>query len=252
MNARARNTHVEATLNHPFAAQAIVCVVDCANGLDTLRSDAARGGFEARRQVANADRILLNKADAATDAAYDAVAAAVAAINPAADARRAVRGAGDFDVRGWLLETGCFGAMAARERDRALHTPGALFAAAQKAHGTYAWGAATARLPAAQPVDAKALERLLGTHLWAGDDDRRVFRCKGAVHTTTAGLCLVQGVYDTFEVTPLAPEDATDDLRGHSVLTFIGVDLDVGDLEAQLRSCCPAHDDADDGRPHDA
>ena len=206
------------------ALDAVVCVFDCKNGRGTL--DRKDGGFEARRQIQCADRVLLNKADLVDAAGFAAARGRVAALNPSADARRSVRGAGDFASDGWVLRTGCYG----RSARAALGVPGALFA---EPHAT-GWGAASLVPGRAVVVDVARLERFLGDVLWA--DERTVFRVKGALKTPH-GPVLVQGVYDTFDVSALdddGPPLEDDDAR----LTFIGVGFDRAGLEAGFRDCC--------------
>ena len=114
---------LDAALEARVALDAVVCVVDCVNGLETLGAES--GGFEAKRQITYADRILLNKRDLVDDARAGAVDAAVRALNPAARVEASVRGEGAFDVDGFLLRADCFGAAARAAAGAALATPGA-------------------------------------------------------------------------------------------------------------------------------
>lgn len=83
-------------------------------------------------------------------------------------------------------------------------------------------------------AQARKLEHLLGAYLWQDSGERRVFRAKGAVYTTS-GLVLVQGVGDAFEVSPLVAADTIP----ASVLTLIGVGLRDEPLGDRLRACLP-------------
>ncbi|EGB04509.1 hypothetical protein AURANDRAFT_38967 [Aureococcus anophagefferens] len=145
---------LDEALESSVELDSILCVVDCVRGRELLASRGA-GGFEARRQVAHADRIVLNKCDAAPALAVDVAAATVTGLNPAADARRAVRGRGDFPIRGWLVASGSFAAAARSTSAMAAAMPGAF----AFAHNGVAWGAATATLDRVLAVDARTRER---------------------------------------------------------------------------------------------
>ena len=92
-------------LESPVVLDGVVCVVDGVSGLGLLESSGA-GAFEAKRAVATADRILLSKADLCDVSSLEE---AVRSLNPAADVRRSIQGAGDFGIDGFLIRGGTAG-----------------------------------------------------------------------------------------------------------------------------------------------
>lgn len=230
----------------------VACVVDAANASKTL---SGPGAYEATRQIACADRIVLSKIDLCSDS--DEVQRTIVALT-SAEIRRAVQGAG---LANWLLETGCYGSNAIREVKRLLHSPGAF----GRRHET---PFEAIRYEQKHPLDPHKFKHFLGRWLWPADagtssshdDDRPqqpfVFRVKGLVALQSClddddlqtsevqqqqgpYVYLLQGVYDLFDLTPLSGEDgARTGLNvGSGFIVFIGVNLPRDELAGGFVDC---------------
>lgn len=230
----------------------VACVVDAANASKTL---SGPGAYEAMRQIACADRIVLSKVDICSDS--DEVERMVIALT-AAEIRRAIHGAG---LANWLLETGCYGANAISEIKRLLHSPGTF----GRQHET---PFEAIRYDQTHILDPHKFNHFLARWLWPADagtssshdDDRPqqpfVFRVKGLVALQSRlddgdlqtddlqqqrgpYLYLLQGVYDLFDLTPLSDEDGarTGLNGGGGFIVFIGVNLPRDELAVALRFC---------------
>ncbi|KAJ8600033.1 hypothetical protein CTAYLR_001896 [Chrysophaeum taylorii] len=223
---------LDESLESAIELDAVVCVVDCAY-------PRSLEYYEARRQIAYADRLVLSKPDIAPDVGK--IERRLQTMT-SAETRRATRGAG---LRGWLLATGCYGENAKREIRRVLDTPGAFGSGA--VHET-----AFTTVSVFQEdrcVDLEKVRAFLASLLWGAAEAERsssssssveIFRVKGMVR---AGACyyLVQGVGEVFEVTPMRPEDARSLDFPLGFLLFIGTNLDRNRLEKEFALCCHHH-----------
>ncbi len=169
---------------------------------------------EAAEQVAYADAVVLNHADAASAAELDAAEAAVRAANAHAPVVRAVRAEVDLDA---LLAAAPVAARAP-ERDPAAAAP-------------HTCGVGTVVLSTERPVSLHALKMWL--HFVAARRTWELMRVKGLLRCPeSAPPVVVQGVYQMLELGPgEGPPPA------ESVVVLIGRDLDRAELEAGFARC---------------
>jgi len=166
---------------------------------------------EAGRQVAHADRVLLNHCDRAGDAEAAAAEAAIRRVNPTADVRRAVHAEVDL---GWVI--------APRSADVA-------GAAEVGGGGAHSAGLAAVSLESDSGVDPDALR------IWLEFlSERRgasLMRVKGIVRAPGGGALEVQGIDRWLEIGRLAGEAPE-----RSRLVVIGAGLDAEELERGWRA----------------
>eukprot|EP00929_Paragymnodinium_shiwhaense_P097606 TRINITY_DN59240_c0_g1_i1.p1 TRINITY_DN59240_c0_g1~~TRINITY_DN59240_c0_g1_i1.p1 ORF type:complete len:411 (+),score=74.57 TRINITY_DN59240_c0_g1_i1:237-1469(+) len=205
------------------------------------------------RQIANADRIVISKADLVDGDVLGEVQSELTAVNPMAEivVDDAAKEQGSQSDRSPipLLHAGgdlFSSASASRKRPAASLTSkdGNAGVKALKLSGSYSRGRGLAHLDGIQSVaipleagsqlDESAFRELVGG-LLSGENSEglgEVWRAKGVVDLRGQGLCLVQGVCDCLEVSQ-APE-----LAGlPRVLVVIGTCLSQERISKRLRSC---------------
>mmetsp|Transcript_29768 Transcript_29768/g.48075 ORF Transcript_29768/g.48075 Transcript_29768/m.48075 type:complete len:294 (-) Transcript_29768:352-1233(-) len=256
-------------LESPLVLDGIVCVVDAkhilrhlwdvsgheGHGVNVQQADAVAGeghdsgenaATEAQRQIALADRILLNKVDLVTDQKeLGRIISAIRAINPFASIFHTVRSEIDVNL---VLDIRAFDITRALEID-----PDAFTGHHDHLHDC---SIKTVRLVVQGKVlNEGAVERWLGTLLWEQNGDHQedngkskpqqtgtrtgmeIFRCKGVLSLADEDDRYVfQGVHTLFEVqsTGRWPEGDTRTNR----MVFIGRRLDESALEEMFRQSC--------------
>jgi len=254
---------LDETLESRVKLDGVVCVVDLRNHPLTTTTEGEKSKFadEARRQVAFADRILLNKRDLVDEDRLRDTEAVVRKLNPTAQIAVTTRGRGDYAVKGWLLDANCYGY---GRGPLFFERPGA-FADLhhhQEGGGHFAAFGSVRLEGGSAPCDSRRLTRFLGELLWekqdtvATHDDidvegTNIFRVKGLLDVTfddddddddderttpRTVPTVVQGVGDLFDLQPVHDDDGD---VGKKVpdrfLVFIGTNLDEGDLRRRFR-----------------
>ncbi|MDE2453485.1 MAG: GTP-binding protein [Burkholderiales bacterium] len=205
----------------------IVCVADARHLASQLRDYP-----EAAGQVAQADLVLLNKADLADAAALAEAEAALRALNPDAETRPTVRGDFPIDL---LLERHAFDNSRLRLQSLRLGAaagrPGAYVRVGQGSHSA---GVGSVSLAFERPLERSRfmpwLQRLV---VERGAD---LLRAKGIVaFEAEARRFVFQAVHMTVDSgfeRPWAGDEARE-----SRLVFIGRGLDADELRAELELC---------------
>jgi len=232
-----------------FELRGVVAVVDAKHGLWHLRTapstgwlGAAPSAVEATRQVAFADRVLLNKVDLLPgEGALEAVEAAVRAVNPSCGVVRAVRGVPLGEERG-QGDPPTAGQTALLGRSESPGGPGMAEGlgggAGARSAGHVHGSASSVTLRPPRAVRRAALEVWLGDLVTVDDRWRRLYRLKGPVLTSEGGWVLVQGVHAEVHVSDW--EGAAPEGPGAGFLVAIGPGVsDEGEaLQASLDAAC--------------
>lgn len=203
----------------------IVTMVDAKNLVRHLEDVNKQAGGEyvneAEKQIAYADRVIVNKTDLVTDAAQlAAVQARVAAINPFAATSTAAFA--DVDVASVLDLRGFDAGKQLNDLQQELLTPGPGPGTGTGTDNTttetrlgHDASVKSAVVRFAEPLDKRKLEKWLGALLWEGDAggdpgegagegaERQIFRMKGTVNIGgEPQVHVLQAVHETFEVEP--------------------------------------------------
>lgn len=231
---------VDDELESPLYLDGIVTLVDAQNFTKHLHQ------VEACRQVASADRVLLNKTDLVNGEALQHVEAYIRRLNDSAPVIRTAHSATALEE---LLDIHAFEhCMQAQLCDPTASSFSCgecgighgLAGPCQHLHDAPDIGSVTVTMPG--EVDERALTRFLGELLWErGEAD--VYRCKGMV-AVAGEECryMLQGVHCTFELTPSKAWAPDEDRTGK--LVFIGRGLLRCDLEPGLLACLAGASDA--------
>ena len=219
------------TLLPHFRLDRVIATIDAVHGLGQLDQH-----YEAVKQAALADRLVLTKTDLAAPAAAARLAARLAALNPGAPLVAGMRGALDPALLFGSAETGAEEAAAARARRLAAaaglghdHTPGE----SEAEHLSRHHGIASLSLTRAAPVAWPALSAFLAA--LAGFRGADLLRIKGIVNVAgRAGPVVIQGVQHLFHP-PLALKTWPDEDR-RSRLVFITRNLPAERLAAALEA----------------
>lgn len=221
---------------------------------------------EAGRQVAFADRILLNKVDLAGPDATAAAERAIARVNPLAELTKCVQSVplGETRPRDGPPTPGQVALLSAARNDAAVPPPPHP-AACGHSHGS-GKGAATCErcagaaahshsateartLRASGPVNRPALEAWLSHLVSDGDRWHRLYRIKGALQLVEGdagpdedpGWAVIQGVHSEVHVEPWPAGAAPPDERAESgfvVLIGRGIsDAELAELQEGLSAC---------------
>lgn len=204
---------VDDELKERYRPDAVVTVVDARHAGPHLDNSP-----EARRQVAFADVLLLNKADLVGPEALGALERRLRSLNPLARLYRTVRA--EIDPAR-VLDLGAFDLSRAPElpaSDHDLHDP-EIGAVCLRESG---------------PLEGRALNDWLGNLLGSRGAD--LFRMKGIVEVAGEPRRVVfQGVHMMFEGRPDRPWRHGEDRTNR--LVFIGRRLNAEELRAGLRAC---------------
>jgi len=231
----------------------IITLVDLKNLVRHLEdpSKQAETGFinEAEKQIAYADRILLNKRDLVDDTRYEQVVERVKSINSMASFVATVYSNASFD---FIFNLRSY-APSSKEESLSLLQKELLVGEKDHAGHNHEKGETSQNCEACTkpsrhdtsvksvvvrtmkgPVEKRDLEAWLGTLLWGGSSE--IFRVKGIVDVKDSPLVhILQGVHETFEV------EATKKLWGNGEfvdrwtrIVFIGRDFDQAALQKSL------------------
>lgn len=207
---------VDDELKERLRLDAVVTVVDARHAGPRLEDSP-----EARRQVAFADVLLLNKADLAAPGELEALERRLRGLNPLARLHRTVRARVEPEK---ILGLGAFDL----SRAPALPPEGG------EAHGPHDPEIRAVCLREPGALDGRALNAWLGRLLRSRGAD--LFRMKGIVEVAGEPRRVVfQGVHMTFEGRPDRPWRDGEDRTNR--LVFIGRRLDADELRAGLRAC---------------
>lgn len=281
-------TPTVAPVSRAFRLHGVVTVVDSKHGLQHLETESSgskgaselatetpeRSWFaspvsakEARRQVAFADSVLLNKSDLVTPAQLRRAEAAVRGINPLCEVQAAVRGAPgvetapvELPTAGQLRLLEPMADVASASKVTELRRAVAAADAARhglghrQGDGDWDWeamakahehGSAVAvTLNASAVLLRPALEAWLGALVSDGERWRRLYRVKGIVTVATESgpaALLVQGVHAELHL------EGWRGPTGPSFLVLIGLGLEEerGDLQRGLSACAAEADAAE-------
>lgn len=207
---------VDSALGSSVRLDGIVTVVDCANFLSVIEEGhMLEHGEVGRRQVAIADRILLNKTDlASSEEQIRLTRNLISELNPTAEMIETCRSKVDPS---WVLDIGSFTV----DRNMAQ-----LVSYDSFDHSSVSRAVDHVFLKfASQVLDKHKVERLLGEILW--ESGLKIYRMKGIFRSSSDNaVYLVQSVGALFEVNLLPAENFEE-----SKFLFIGRDLN----EAVLR-----------------
>lgn len=208
-----------------FQLDGIVAVVDCVNFLTVVSSDHALEHSEiGRRQVAIADRILLNKTDIASPESVAATEALVASLNPAAEIIITKGAEVDAD---WVLNIGSFSHQRNLVQVAHFHSPSTVD------HVFLSFPSAL--------FDRRQLEAAIGELIWEETGCGKIFRSKGLFRDQDGLWYLLQSVGALFETTPLpSAADVESNVAGDAKFLFIGHQLSKELIQARIR---PLHSD---------
>eukprot|EP00698_Gefionella_okellyi_P010565 TRINITY_DN2745_c0_g2_i1.p1 TRINITY_DN2745_c0_g2~~TRINITY_DN2745_c0_g2_i1.p1 ORF type:complete len:374 (-),score=86.82 TRINITY_DN2745_c0_g2_i1:43-1128(-) len=211
---------VDAQLESPLQLDGIVAVVD-AKHIGAHLSEVKAGDVvnEAQRQIAYADKILVNKTDLVSADELAQLHMQLQRINPTAEALNTIFASVDLSQ---ILDIGAFDGARLQLVDEQHRHDSDIHAISVHAHGL---------------VDVDKIERWLGSILWdeSVSAEQMVFRVKGILSVRGAtGRYIVQGVHSMFEILPTSLP-----LLEHSEnkVVFIGRGVQQEVLEAGLRGC---------------
>ena len=193
----------------------VVAVVDCVNFPLIISDDHALNHAQiGRRQVAVADRVLLNKIDLVGDrSAIDAVRLTIETLNPSAEIIETCKSQVDAE---WVLNIGSFSTKRMIE---------------SLSHELSSVDHVFLKFPSHIIFDLQAIDRRIGEILWdesLQDKVGSVYRVKGLFQSN--GWHMLQGVGALFETTP--SDASTSD--GESKFLFIGSNLNRETLRSLL------------------
>mmetsp|Transcript_14837 Transcript_14837/g.43973 ORF Transcript_14837/g.43973 Transcript_14837/m.43973 type:complete len:411 (+) Transcript_14837:137-1369(+) len=234
-------------LGSQITLDGIVTMIDAKNCLRQVREVKPDGTVnEAVRQIATADRIIINKTDLVPPDEVAAVEATVRAINGEAPLVKTVRA--DIDL-GFVLSIGAFSM--SDDTIRSLKDP-------HRTHSHIDTTVRTATFSVPGSVDRDIFERWLGDILWEHDlipdtggggaaaeggatNDgspadstcREVLRMKGVISLKGEDQrCIVQAVYETYDLQLTTPWEPGEERRNS--LVFIGRNLRDDSLRESL------------------
>lgn len=212
----AESLWLDDALESSLRMDGIVTVVDCARALRLFEEEPV-----AERQVAVADRILVNKVDLQSESEVAAVEARLRQLNPAAPVVRTTRARVDLDA---VLGAGAFDAARVADVHRQMVT-------CEPCDSTEA---VTLRIDGC--VDLEGFKRWLCDLLWEAEDDVRIYRAKGVVCDPGGEAHVLQAVGDTWDLskTGLEWRQLMDQPASH--LVVIGQNLSRAALEDSLWS----------------
>ena len=197
---------LDGELGSSLELDGVVAVVDSLNFQDIIADDHSLNHSEiGRRQVAVADRILINKTDLVSDTST--IRKLIQSLNPSAEIIETSRSNVSAD---WVLNIGSFSAKRAVDLlDHSSHVLSTVDHVFMK-------------FPADTVFDAKSLERSLGEILWGERPEHgEVYRIKGLFRSSPTDWNMIQAVGALFETTPTIPTDRSSD----SKFLFIGSNL---------------------------
>jgi G3E family GTPase len=197
----------------------IVCVVDCLNFSDILRVDHDLGHFEiGRRQVAIADRILVNKTDLVGEDGVRGTTELIKALNPSAEVVLTSRSQVNAD---WVLNIGSF-----KEGTKLLDT----LSHVQVSSVDHVF----VSLPNAL-IHRSLLDRIVGEMLWEATCGS-VYRAKGIFRSDEGEWYSLQAVGSLFETRqlPSANQIELNRENGDAKFLFIGRELNESRIKENL------------------
>ena len=201
----------------------IVAVVDCANFSSIIKEDHILDhGDIGRRQVAVADRILMNKTDLVDPGSVKATRELINSINPSAEVLMTERAAVDPN---WVLSIGSFGRPPHLDDEDHMHQ-------VSKVDHVFV------SLPEAV-VDKTLLDKIIGDLLWESACGS-VYRAKGLFRSRPSKEWhALQAVGALFETNPLPAADQIDLNREscNAKFLFIGKNLDPKSIKNRIVSC---------------
>ncbi|MDP2438836.1 MAG: GTP-binding protein [archaeon] len=201
------------------------------------------GFVEAQRQLAFADKILLNKADLVTPEQMQQVQTAVTEINSLAAQLPCEFARVDLDQLFGIAAFSAQRAMALSETSPTSpchadcsssdhsHSHHHQVAAEQPSHHRVS----TVCLQAAQPLSLERLEMWIGEEIWERRHAEEIYRVKGVVSAEDSDhKHSVQGVYDLFEIRP-TDVPWPQDLPRTSKLVIVGLRIDQASMALSFR-----------------
>lgn len=201
----------------------IVAVVDCANFAHIIKEDHMLDhGDIGRRQVAVADRILINKTDLVDPESVKETRELINSINPSAEVLVTERAAVDPN---WVLSIGSFGRPPHLEDGNHMHQ------VSKVDHVFISYPDAV--------VDKTLLDKAIGDLLWESACGP-VYRAKGLFRSwPSKEWHALQAVGALFETNPLPAADQVDLNResGNAKFLFIGKNLDPTGIRNSISSC---------------
>jgi G3E family GTPase len=218
----------DSLLREEFALAGVVTTVDCLAGGETLDRQ-----WEAVRQAAMADSIVLTKTDLVPTDRITALEARIASINPYARRLRSVRGGSAVELLDPHDLTAGAG-RAARAPSRGLFASGGKLAAAELQHDAGIRARSFVLAGAVSWADLAAWQSAIVERL-----GERVLRVKGIVEIADTGRPIViHGIGRYFHPPERLAAWPSDDHRSRLVL--IGRDVDDAALDAAMNLLAPA------------
>jgi len=245
----------------------IVTVIDAKNLVQHLDDPNKQETYvnEAQKQIAYADRLLLNKQDLVSPSEMSNIQKRAVGINPFAKIMPTTNSKVDLDfilnVRGYENIENHRASVTFQQDLLQLETSSALFEHSHSHSHSHAEEGCTTCSDEAQPrhdpsvrsvvvrvpeaIDLKRLEAWIGQLLWERatiTETMNIFRIKGIVRAADSdAVHLIQGVHETFEVEPSSEKWGSPgwETPGNRIV-FIGRSVDLEILENGIKSCIPA------------
>jgi len=244
--ALAQNFWLDSELESRLVLDGIVTLVDCKNAPRHLASgDSSASASECARQIALADRLIMNKRDLVSEEELAQVTDLVTGVNPIADIMLSERSKVELEQ---ILKIQCF---TPANNLRAVNAAGHGHGHGHGGNHLQQSGVMTFTLTELGAVDMSLLNQWLGSVLWDAADtgtDRsgsrnedtnaaEIFRVKGVVAVSgSEAKHVVQAVHETFECTAVSEAWAVNEVR-QSKLVVIGRKLEEEQMRNGFRSC---------------